>query len=294
MKNFGYFALGLISTLYFSMNTLFWTLLLFLAFILKAILPVKSLRRHLYSLMVALAKFWIKTNILYIDTFLPTKLSVSVPSQLSPNNSYLVISNHRSWVDILMLQYALNDKTPFLRFFIKDTLRWVPLLGQAWMALDFPFMKRLSISKARKNPEQKNQDIIAAKNACARLLGKAACVLIFLEGTRFTHRKKETSNSVFTNLLRPKIGGSAAVLDVLGQQLTSIVDVTLVYPKGDRNFWEFMCGKLEEVIIEARELEIPEKFLQGNLEKSNELRIELNQWAHSIWTDKDLRLSKFL
>jgi len=53
-----------------------------------------------------------------------------------------VISNHQSWVDIPALIQALNRRTPFFKFFLKKELVWVPFLGLAWWALDYPFMKR--------------------------------------------------------------------------------------------------------------------------------------------------------
>ncbi len=58
-------------------------------------------------------------------------------------------SNHRSWVDILVLQSIFNRRIPFLKFFLKRQLIWVPLLGLAWWALDFPFMRRYSSSSSR-------------------------------------------------------------------------------------------------------------------------------------------------
>ncbi len=55
---------------------------------------------------------------------------------------YLVSSNHQSWVDILVLQRIFHGRIPFLKFFLKQELIWVPVIGLAWWALDFPFMKR--------------------------------------------------------------------------------------------------------------------------------------------------------
>ena len=54
------------------------------------------------------------------------------------------VSNHQSWVDILVLQKVFNRRIPFLKFFLKQELIWVPLLGLAWWALEFPFMRRHS------------------------------------------------------------------------------------------------------------------------------------------------------
>ena len=65
------------------------------------------------------------------------------------NGHYLVLANHQSWVDILVLQKVFNRRIPLLRFFLKRQLFWVPLLGLAWWALDFPFMGRYTPTSRR-------------------------------------------------------------------------------------------------------------------------------------------------
>ncbi len=51
-------------------------------------------------------------------------------ADLRGDTSYLVISNHQSWVDIPALIQTLNRRTPFFKFFLKKELIWVPFL--AW------------------------------------------------------------------------------------------------------------------------------------------------------------------
>lgn len=281
---------ALTSIFFFPINTFFWCVGFFFVYLLKFIVPSRHGRRFLYSALLKLAALWIRTNNLYIDWILPTKITVQVPENLSEKESYLIVSNHASWVDILMLQYALNKKTPFLRFFIKDSLRWVPLLGQAWMALDFPFMKRNS----GRQKGEKNRDLAEAKRACARMLGKDVSVLIFLEGTRFTEQKRVQKNSPFKYLLPPKTGGSSAVLDVLGSQLNGIVDCTLIYRYGTKNFWHFMCGELQQVDILIQRLEVPSEFINADFENNKTHRLHLQEWALGLWSQKEKQISKQL
>ena len=63
-------------------------------------------------------------------------------ADLRVDGHYLVLANHQSWVDIPVLQRVFNRRIPLLRFFLKRQLFWVPVLGLAWWALDFPFMRR--------------------------------------------------------------------------------------------------------------------------------------------------------
>jgi 1-acyl-sn-glycerol-3-phosphate acyltransferase len=142
----------------------------------------------------------------FFKALLPIKALQRV---LEAKGHYLVLSNHQSWVDILILQKVFNRRIPFMRFFLKQQLIWVPMLGLAWWALDFPFMQRHTKSQLQKRPELAGQDIAATRKACEKFLGKPVSIMIFPEGTRFTPAKHAQQQSPFQHLLKPKSGGMA-------------------------------------------------------------------------------------
>ena len=113
---------------------------------------------------------------------------------LQRNEWYLVLSNHRSWVDILVLQSVFRGRIPFLKFFLKQQLIWVPLLGLAWWALDFPFMRRHSSEYLAQHPEERGKDLESTRKACARFAEIPTSVMNFVEGTRFTRRSANASS----------------------------------------------------------------------------------------------------
>ena len=176
-------------------------------------------------------------------------------------HSYLVTSNHQSWVDILVLQYQLNRRIPLLRFFLKQELIWVPIIGLCWWALDFPFMKRYSKAYLARHPEKKGQDLATTRKACAKFSRIPVAVFNFLEGTRFTRAKHDEQQSPFRHLLKPKAGGIAFVLDAMGEQLKTLVNVTIHYPDGSPTFWCLLSGRLKDVVVRFEELEIPRQFV---------------------------------
>ncbi|AFG42795.1 putative acyltransferase yihG [Escherichia coli P12b] len=63
---------------------------------------------------------------------------------LSKKNWYLLICNHRSWADIVVLCVLFRKHIPMNKYFLKQQLAWVPFLGLACWSLDMPFMKRYS------------------------------------------------------------------------------------------------------------------------------------------------------
>ena len=122
---------------------------------------------------------------------------------------YLVIANHQTWVDIVILQAVFNRRIPFLKFFIKQELIWFPLLGIAWWAMDMPFMKRFSPSYLAKNPHMKGKDRETTRRACEKFRDTPTSVLNFIEGTRFSENKRVDRKSPYNHLLQPRAGGLA-------------------------------------------------------------------------------------
>ena len=193
-------------------------------------MPLAGPRRALSRLLIVIAESWIHVNSAVFALLARTEWDVRGLDGLSYTRSYLVLCNHQSWVDIPVLQKVLTGRIPFLRFFLKSQLIWVPFLGIAWWALDFPFMKRYTRQQLEKRPELRGTDIIATRKACAKFRDMPVSVMNFVEGTRFTGRKHAAQQSPYTHLLKPKSGGVAFVLDAMGDALHAVVDVTLRYP----------------------------------------------------------------
>ena len=113
-------------------NTLVHALPLLLVGLFKAALPLAAVRRACNPLLTGLAENWIAVNSAMIDRFTSARFDVDGASDLQRDGHYLVLANHQSWVDILVLQKVFNRRIPLLRFFLKRSLFWVPVLGLAW------------------------------------------------------------------------------------------------------------------------------------------------------------------
>jgi 1-acyl-sn-glycerol-3-phosphate acyltransferase len=220
-------------------------------------------------------------------------LDVSGTDSLNKKGWYLVISNHQSWLDILVLQKTFHGKIPFLKFFIKKELFWVPVLGLAWWALDMPFMKRYSRRFLEKNPHLRGKDLETTKKACRKFKNIPVSIINFVEGTRFAVEKHKKQQSPYKNLLKPKAGGIAFTLAAMGEQLNHILNVTIAYPKGARGFWAFLCGKSCEVKVTVETLPI-HKSLLGDYFASNAYRDQFQEWLNSLWAEKDRDLTRLL
>lgn len=281
---------GVIASLLLFINVVFWCGLLFLLTFFKLIIPFKFFHKLLNPIIIFLAKSWISCNNAWMALTQRTKWDVQLPDSIKNKGWYFVSANHQSWVDILVLQKIFNYKIPFLKFFLKQELIKVPIMGQAWWALDFPFMKRFSKSYLEKHPEMKGKDLETTKKACEKFKEMPTSVMNFLEGTRLTESKHAKQDSPFKYLLKPKSGGFAFALSAMGESFNSIIDVTIVYPDGIPSFGSFMQGGVKRIIVRAQELPIPKEFLSGDYENDANYRKNFQLWITKMWQDKDKQI----
>jgi len=240
-----------------------------------------------------MASSWVVMNTLNQKLFTKFEIQVTGLEALNKKDWYLVLANHQSWVDILVLQRTLHGHIPFLKFFLKKELIYVPILGLAWWALDFPFMKRYSQSFLRKNPHLKGKDLETTRKACAKFKQTPVSVMSFIEGTRYTQEKHNKQNSPFKHLLKPKAGGIAFVLDAMGEHLNTIVDVTIYYPDGIPTFVDFLLGRVKKVQVEVHTTDIT-KEITGDYFNDRSYKIYFQKWLTQFWHDKDARLNNMI
>lgn len=278
---------GALAFLLFVLNTLLWCTPLYLVLLLKLAIPRPGWRERHARLLVRIAEAWIDGNNAIINLTQRIEWDVAGLEGLRRDQWYLVSSNHQSWVDIVVLQRVFNHRIPFLKFFIKQPLIWVPVLGGAWWALDFPFMKRHSATYLARHPEARDQDWETTRRRCERFRHTPVSILNFLEGTRFRPDKHARQQSPYRYLLRPKAGGLAFTLEALPDRLRTLLDVTLVYPDGCSSFGDLFMGRIRRVIARVRSLPIPSELLGGDYRNDPEFREAIQRWIGQLWAEKD-------
>ncbi|MBT8040664.1 MAG: acyltransferase [Gammaproteobacteria bacterium] len=288
---------GVVSFALMVMYTLLCMVPLTLLAIGKLLSPTQKMRDLFRRLLSRVVEAWVGLNSRLVTVGRRGMWDIEVPAGLDRQGRYVVSCNHQSWVDILALQKVFNRRLPVLTFFIKKELIYVPFMGFAWWALDFPFMSRHSREEIRKNPQLAGKDLESARVACEKLKQIPSAMMSFPEGTRFSEAKRDRSGSPHRHLLKPKVGGIGVVMYALGDRLQSLIDVTIVYPSRAMHdqaptFWDLMCGKVPEIIVRARELEIPRHLLGRNFRKDREIRRELEAWIHDVWQEKDQLITR--
>jgi 1-acyl-sn-glycerol-3-phosphate acyltransferase len=275
-------------------NTLVHALPLLAVALFKAVVSLAPVRRTCNAMLTALSESWIAVNSAMIDTLTSTRVHVTEEGTLRRDGHYLVLANHQSWVDILVLQKVFNRRAPLLRFFLKRQLFWVPVLGLAWWALDFPFMGRYTRRQIAKNPELGRRDMEATRRACEKFRDIPVSVMNFVEGTRFTPEKHAGQASPYRNLLRPKSGGVAFVLDAMGEGLHALLDVTIAYPGGRPSMIDLIADRVPEIRVHVRQRPIPAELVAGNYQDDRAFRARFQQWMNGLWERKDADLDRLL
>ncbi len=285
---------GIIAATLLVVNTLAWCALLFVVALVKLALPWKPVRAVVDRILNTLATGWIACNSAWMRLTQRTRWDVAGLEALEPGGWYMVNCNHQSWVDILVLQHVLNRRIPMLKFFLKQQLLYVPVIGLAWWALDFPFMRRHSNAYLRAHPEKRHDDLEAARVACAKFALAPTSVMNFAEGTRFTPKKHGAQHSPYRHLLKPKTGAIALALSVLGDRFRSFLDVTIVYPGGAPTFWQFLCGTVPLVVVRVSAVPIPPEFCRGNYQDDPKFRRTIQHWLQQMWEKKDREIDAVL
>lgn len=287
------FLRGVLGLTFLVVNTLFWAIPVYITAVFKLILPFRSARNFFDVILNFLSYYWIYCINGFLETVKTLKYDVTGIEKLKPNEWYIVVSNHQTMVDIIVLQKIFHGRIPFLKYFMKQQLIWVPVLGLAWWALDYPFMKRYSAELLRKKPHLRGRDVEATRKACAKFKDSPASIMNFVEGTRFSCAKQAAQKSPYRHLLRPRSGGVSYVLSMMGDNMRNLIDVTIVYPDGVENAWQFFCSRKSRILVRIEVLPI-DPDLRGKDPDDQEYRSRFNGWLNALWEKKDRTIEQEL
>ncbi|MBZ2168452.1 acyltransferase [Marinobacter sp. F4216] len=283
---------GSLAALLILLDTLVLFPILLIVAIAKLLVPMSGFRTLCTVILNRIAWLWIGFNNCLMDLFHKVHWDVRGLEELDKDHWYFVTCNHQTWADIPAIQYVLNNRIPLLKFFLKKQLIWVPFLGIAWWALDFPFMHRHTKEQLARRPELKGKDMEATQAACEKFRYTPVTIFNFMEGTRFTEAKHQRQHSPYRHLLKPRAGGTAFVLQAMGEMIHTMLNVTIVYPDGKAGFWDYLCGRIDRIVIDIQTREIPEQFLGMDYGNDRAVRTEFQRWVSQLWAEKDARIDE--
>ena len=279
---------------YLIINTLIWSAVIYLFFIIRIAFPIPYLKKATVYLSSLTVEAWIGFNNFIIRLIYRDCWDIKLPENLKRDESYLLICNHQSSLDTVLIEFLFNKKVPFLKFFIKSQLIWLPLIGVCFWMLDFPFMKRYSRKKLKLNPALLAANIQNAKKTLLKYENNSVTLINFLEGTRFSSDKHDKQNSPYKYLLKPQVGGVATAIGALPGKFKSVINVTIVYLNPKRSLWGFLTAESKKIVVRADLIEIPVNFHKGDYQNDRAYKKEFRNWINDIWQKKDEEIKSIL
>jgi 1-acyl-sn-glycerol-3-phosphate acyltransferase len=284
---------GLVFLIFLPLNLAFWGTFVFLGGVVR-LFTFGAARRKAILAAAFFGECWVATNNWMFDRLLDTRWDIRGMEGVRRDGHTLIISNHISWIDIFAEFRAFHGRAPLIRFFLKHTLMWAPIAGQAAWALEFPFMRRYSPEYLKQHPEKRGRDLETTRKACSRYRDMPVPILNYVEGTRFDRDKHDEQQSPYRYLLRPRVGGIAFVIASLAEQLDAIYDVTLVYPSRDVSMWDFVSNKVPWIVVHGRRLDVPAEFRTDAITEPGPARDAFKEWVGRIWQEKDDLIGRIL
>ncbi|WP_330984168.1 MULTISPECIES: acyltransferase [Enterobacterales] len=260
--------------------------------IIKLLLPIPFVWRSVSAFCNLMMYCWCSglALLLHLNPWL--KWDVEGLEGLNKKNWYLLICNHRSWADIVVLCVLFRKHIPMNKYFLKQQLAWVPFIGLACWALDMPFMRRYSRSYLIRHPERRGKDVETTRHSCEKFRKHPTTIVNFVEGSRFTAEKRLETRSPYRHLLPPKAAGIAMALNVLGSQFDKLMNVTLCYPENDKTpFFDMLSGKLTRIVVRVDLMPVAEA-LHGDYVNDKNFKRGFQLWLNTLWVEKDNQIEE--
>ena len=261
----------------------------FIFSLVKLLIPIKSIRYFCTSAVQYSVSLWVSFVILIAKFFSPTKIEVEQNKELDKNGSYLIICNHKSWLDTFVLMMIFHKKIAFPKFFMKFQVFFIPVLGLIAWALEFPAMKRYKKEYLKKHPEKKGEDLKKTVEYCKKLSSRPTTIVNFVEGTRYTSHK--ALKSTYKNLLNPKAGGIAVILKSLSDRMVGVLNTTIVYDNPKQTLWDYMIRKTKKIKVKVDLIPISEVPM-GDYFTSETDKEYFQVWLNKLWQTNDEYISK--
>lgn len=264
--------------------------------ILKFLVPIRPFQHAISRMANRIFRGWAYAVSWMFKISYPVEWVIEGDLPDHRNGWYMILCNHQSWVDIPVLMHLSRKQLPMPRFFLKQELLWVPIIGLGCWVLDMPFMKRYSKAQLQKNPALKGKDIETTQEKCEKFRHIPTTVINFCEGTRFTATKHLEKQSSFQYLLPPKAGGTSFTLQAMGQQFQEVLDITLIYPERNTKnsiVMDLLAGRLKKIYVHIDRIPVSPD-LRGDYFHDPVFREHFQNWLNTRWRLKDQRIQKVL
>lgn len=267
--------------------------------LLRLILPIKPILDLVDLVNQTMFHLFCYNNAFLINLTNKVKWDIQGIDKVKVKGSCVIICNHMSWADIVMLCHLYRGRIPITKFFLKHSLIYIPLIGQICYAVGMPFLRRYTRSQILKNPKLKTKDLDATRKACQSLLKYPSSLVNFVEGTRYTEAKAAAQKSPYMNLMPPKAASLAVALGIIGKNIDCMLNTTMLYPEnksGTNIFFSLLCGRLTSFVarVEIIDKQTIEQSLVGDYLADKQFKRNFTNYLRDVWQQKDEQIASIL
>lgn len=219
------------------------------------------------------------------------KLSCKMKDPDVPINNYLVISNHLSAADFMLINAVNKHMLAHNKYSFKRSLQFL-------IPIFYPWAKSSNQLVLTRNFEKdKNSIMNFVRTMTKNKL--SAWIILYCEGTRFTAAKKNQSDAFctskgiepFRNVLCPRHRGFNMLFDGLkGSQFKKILDLTFYSEEDGFSLCNVLfTSKIFHIDCDARivdmtSVEHPENFLMETFRRKDNL---IDSWKNNVKSRKE-------
>lgn len=283
---------GALALSYITLNLTIGLIPLMILAVLKLLLPIPVISEKIYNMMLCIYTAAVRVDNFLLKHLLGIRFDVTGMSPLRSDRNYLVISNHHSWADILVLQGLLINGAPIIKFIVKKEILLIPLVGLICWAYEYPFVHRRSIKNKQSDKIQSGVDLNTLHQKLNTMDTHHTTIINFVEGTRFHLLKTHESGSPYKHLLKPKAGGFTHILNLFGTKLDTLLNITIHYDTQEPIFWNLLCGKCKRIAIHLEQIPIQTLLDQFSSEESEMDYTIVSNWLRQLWLEKDALLGQ--
>jgi 1-acyl-sn-glycerol-3-phosphate acyltransferase len=230
------------------------------------------------------ADLWWRLLVFWTENWLKIQVEIS-GDEIPPGESVLFISNHQQMPDIpiLMTLAIRKGRLGDMKWFVKDSLKYIPGIGWGMYFLGCVFLKRNWYA-----------DFNNIQKTFARLrdLGVPFWLVSFVEGTRITPGKLKKAQAFARakgyplpqHTLIPKRKGFATAIHELGNRIDAVYDATIFYDQGIATLFQMGRGLVKSVKLHVK------RYPLAELPQGEEA---IGEWLRIRYQEKDQLLAQW-
>ncbi len=135
-------------------------------------------------------------------------------------------------------------------------------------------------------PEKKGKDLETTRKTCAKFRANPVGIFNLPKALGLRRANMPSRSRRFATLLKPKAGGIAFVLDAMGEQLKSLVNVTIHYPGGRPGYGTCSAARCRTWWCSLKRCRFQPSSSAGIMSRMRSIGWRSRGWINQLWENQ--------